>query len=80
MQADFLKFSHDRFLANTCQFTVIHMFNAIKGNFPTALLQAISINTSVRKTPEFYRMDYKKIEVHHGIKLWLPKVITCITI
>jgi len=33
-----------------CRFTPIHMFNAIKANFPTTLLQAISVNTSLRKS------------------------------
>jgi hypothetical protein len=35
---------------HSSQFTPIHMFNAIKANFPTALLQAIPINIRVRKS------------------------------
>jgi hypothetical protein len=50
MQGDSLKFSHEPFLAHTCQFNPIHMFNAIKANFPTALLQAIPINTCLPKS------------------------------
>ena len=37
-------------LSLPCQFTPIHMFNAIKANFPTTLLQPISINTCLRKS------------------------------
>jgi hypothetical protein len=50
MQGDFLKVSHDIFLAHFYQFTIIHRFSAIKANFPTALLQAISIDTCLRKS------------------------------
>ena len=39
-----IQFSHP------CQFTPIHMFNAIKANFLTASLQAISVNTSLPKS------------------------------
>ena len=39
-----IQFSHP------CQFTPIHMFNAIKANFPTTSLQAISINTFLPKS------------------------------
>jgi hypothetical protein len=47
---DFLKVSHNRYLQHTFQFTNIDMFNTIKANFPTALLQAIPINTCLRKS------------------------------
>jgi len=46
---NFLKISHDNFRAHTCQFTNIHMFNAIKANSTKALLQAISINRCLPK-------------------------------
>jgi len=46
----YLKVSHEIFLAHTCQFTIIHIFNVIIANSPTALLQAISINKCLPKS------------------------------